>query len=253
MVKRIFKTNYIVFATFSSAQKSTLILEYILLKYRMTTWKWQFDILMLNGVSWLCIVVCLVAVHSSILINEVGCLGNRWHQVRAIYPLSLVSALLYFKREWCYIVKGEFYIHINWKSLWECKQIMVAHALCEWWRGLWFSSFDAWNSSSNYWNLSSYLSANTRNVANLMFFRPCIIVQTFLNYQLGPGSVVGIATAYGLDGLGIESRWGEILRTCPDRPLGPPSLLYNGYRLFPGGKVLPGRDADPSPSSSAEV
>jgi len=32
------------------------------------------------------------------------------------------------------------------------------------------------------------------------------------------GSVVGIATAYGLDGPGIESRWGEILRTCSDRP-----------------------------------
>ena len=25
----------------------------------------------------------------------------------------------------------------------------------------------------------------------------------------GPGSVVGIATAYGLDGPGIESRWGR--------------------------------------------
>jgi hypothetical protein len=25
----------------------------------------------------------------------------------------------------------------------------------------------------------------------------------------GPGSVVGTATAYGLDGLGIESRWGR--------------------------------------------
>jgi len=34
----------------------------------------------------------------------------------------------------------------------------------------------------------------------------------------GPGSVVGIATAYGLDGPGIESRWGEILRAIPDRP-----------------------------------
>ena len=33
----------------------------------------------------------------------------------------------------------------------------------------------------------------------------------------------------------------------PDRPWGPPSLLYNGYRVFPGGKVRPGRDADPSP------
>ena len=69
----------------------------------------------------------------------------------------------------------------------------------------------------------------------------------------GPGSVVGIATAYGLDGPGIESRWGEIFRASPDRPLGPLTLLYNGYRVFPGGKVLLGRDADPSPPSSAEV
>ena len=61
----------------------------------------------------------------------------------------------------------------------------------------------------------------------------------------GPGSVVGIATAYGLDGPGIESRWVEIFRTSPGRPWGPSSLLYNGYRVFPGGKVLPGRDADP--------
>jgi len=40
---------------------------------------------------------------------------------------------------------------------------------------------------------------------------------------------------------------GEIFCTCPDRPLGPPSLLYNGYWVFPGGKERPGRDADPSP------
>jgi hypothetical protein len=41
---------------------------------------------------------------------------------------------------------------------------------------------------------------------------------------------------YGLDGPGNESRWVEIFRTCPDRPWGPPSLLYNGYRVFPGVK-----------------
>jgi hypothetical protein len=29
----------------------------------------------------------------------------------------------------------------------------------------------------------------------------------------------------------------EIFRTRPDRPWGPPSLLYNGYRVFPGGKT----------------
>ena len=27
----------------------------------------------------------------------------------------------------------------------------------------------------------------------------------------------------------------EIFRTCPDRPWCPPSLLYNGYRVFPRG------------------
>jgi hypothetical protein len=79
----------------------------------------------------------------------------------------------------------------------------------------------------------------------------------------GPGSVVGMATAYGLDGPGIETKikrhfkknpaGGEIFRTCPDRPWGPPSLLYNGYRIFPGDMLRPGRDADPSPPSSAEV
>ena len=67
----------------------------------------------------------------------------------------------------------------------------------------------------------------------------------------GPGNSVGIVTGYGLDGSGIESRRGRIFRTCPDRPWGPPSLLYNGYRVFPRGKEQPGRDAVPSPPSSA--
>ena len=46
---------------------------------------------------------------------------------------------------------------------------------------------------------------------------------------------------------GSNPSGGEIFRTCPDRPWGPPSLLYNGYRVFPGGKERPGRDADPHP------
>ena len=45
----------------------------------------------------------------------------------------------------------------------------------------------------------------------------------------------------------------EIFRTCPDRPWGPPSLLYNGYRVFHGGKERPEHNADPSPPSSAVV
>ena len=46
---------------------------------------------------------------------------------------------------------------------------------------------------------------------------------------------------------------GEIFCACPDRSWGPPSLPYNAYRVFPRGKEWPGRDADPSPPSSAMV
>ena len=43
---------------------------------------------------------------------------------------------------------------------------------------------------------------------------------------------VGIATRYGPDCVGIKSRWGEICPILPDRTWGPPSLLYNGYRVI---------------------
>jgi hypothetical protein len=41
---------------------------------------------------------------------------------------------------------------------------------------------------------------------------------------------------------GTNPGGGEIFRTCLDRPWGPPSLLYNGYRVFPEGKKRSGRD-----------
>jgi hypothetical protein len=68
----------------------------------------------------------------------------------------------------------------------------------------------------------------------------------------GPGSV-GIVTDYGLGGPGSNPGGGEIFHSSPDRPWGPLNLLYNGYRVFPGGKVRPGRAANDSPSSRAEV
>jgi hypothetical protein len=59
--------------------------------------------------------------------------------------------------------------------------------------------------------------------------------------DIGRNSSVGTATGYGLDG------GGEIFRTCPDRPWGPPNNLYNGYRVFSGGKERPGGESDSSP------
>ena len=74
-------------------------------------------------------------------------------------------------------------------------------------------------------------------------------------WNRGRDSVVGIATwlASGWKVWGSKPYRGEIFRTRPNRPWGPPSLLYHGYRFhFPGIK-RPGRGNDHPPTSSTEV
>jgi hypothetical protein len=70
----------------------------------------------------------------------------------------------------------------------------------------------------------------------------------------GPGSSVGIVTGYELVGPGIEIRWAAIfsapVHTVPGAH---PASCTMGTGSFPGGRKRPGRDADPSPISSAEV
>ena len=68
----------------------------------------------------------------------------------------------------------------------------------------------------------------------------------------GLDSSVGKATRYGLDGLGIESRWGGDFLLPSRRHWGPPSLPYNGYRVFPGVK-RPECGVDHPPPSCGEV
>jgi hypothetical protein len=59
----------------------------------------------------------------------------------------------------------------------------------------------------------------------------------YIHNGRGLGSSVGVVTGHGLDVLGSNPSGEEIFRTRPDRPWGPPSLLYNEYRVFPGGKA----------------
>jgi len=67
----------------------------------------------------------------------------------------------------------------------------------------------------------------------------------------GRDSAVGIATrparATGWAVRGSNPDGGEIFRTRPDRPWGPPSHLYNGNRVFPGGKAAGAWCCPPKP------
>jgi hypothetical protein len=73
------------------------------------------------------------------------------------------------------------------------------------------------------------------------------------NILYGPGSSVGIATDYGLDGPEIESRWGaRFLAHVQTGPGAHPASCTMGTGCFPGVK-RPGRGADHPPPSSAEV
>ena len=92
-----------------------------------------------------------------------------------------------------------------------------------------------------------------RSHARLNFVTLCLI---FVSTQYGtcvPGSVVGIATGYGLDSPGIESRWGRDFPHLSRPARGPTQPPVQWVPGFSRGKERPGRDADPSPSSSAVV
>jgi len=67
-------------------------------------------------------------------------------------------------------------------------------------------------------------------------------------YELvvGPYSSVGITTCYGVDGPGIESRWGRDFPQRPELPWGPPSLNTMATWSFAGVK-RPGRGVDHLP------
>jgi hypothetical protein len=70
-----------------------------------------------------------------------------------------------------------------------------------------------------------------------------LFLLVFCFYIKSRGSAVGIATACGLGdrGFGVRIPVGSIIFTSPcrpDRPCGPPSLLFSGYRwLFPRDKT----------------
>jgi len=96
---------------------------------------------------------------------------------------------------------------------------------------------------------------SARETASLLLFFNCPyigggwgwVLHFVLKGALGWGSVGSITTllTVRVSSPGV----GEIFRTGPDRPWGPPSLLYNEYRVFPGGKAARACRWPPTPSS----
>ena len=72
----------------------------------------------------------------------------------------------------------------------------------------------------------------------------CLYIYPYIYLCVGRDSSVDIATRYGLDGPGIESRWGTRFSAPALGPTQPPIQCVPG--LFPGVK-RPGRGADHPP------
>ena len=81
----------------------------------------------------------------------------------------------------------------------------------------------------------------------LLVFYACCFKKSKRSSHGGRASSVGMATRYGLDGLGFEHRWTQHF-PHPSRPArAPPCLLHNRYRVpFPGTQQ-PGRGVDHYP------
>jgi hypothetical protein len=69
-------------------------------------------------------------------------------------------------------------------------------------------------------------------------FRGSSLLFNFSYYvsDCGPGSSVGIATDYGLDGPGIESRWGDDFPPVQTGPGAHPASCTVSTGSFPGAK-----------------
>ena len=74
----------------------------------------------------------------------------------------------------------------------------------------------------------------TKHVAGLLNRQATFLAEKLMWAGIAQ-SVQSLARGWTIRG--SNAGGGDNFRTRPDRPWGPPSLLYDGYRVFPGGKA----------------
>jgi len=70
-----------------------------------------------------------------------------------------------------------------------------------------------------------------------MQYKHYVELYSIITSGVGRGGSVGIATELRAGQYGDRILVGARFSARPDRPWGPPSLLYNRYRKFPGDKT----------------
>ena len=112
-------------------------------------------------------------------------------------------------------------------------------------------AFCSWHThTQTYTYFSQYFSRPTFLLVTIYTSPPRFLM--CLVPSLSRDSSVSTVTRYRRDDPGSNPGRGEIFCIRPDRPCNPPSPLYNGYRVFPGGKAARAWRWPPTPSR-AEV
>ena len=77
------------------------------------------------------------------------------------------------------------------------------------------------------------------------------VTRRYVDVKWGPGYLSRYSESLRA---GQSGDWipvgGEIFRTCTNRPWGPPSLVYDGYRVFPEGKAAGAWRWPPTPPNA---
>jgi hypothetical protein len=172
--------------------------------------------------------------------------------VDTAFVLKMTNVMTSWSLHTQFRIKKVFLCVFNFVWMWIVKEMILGLKLgptwdkVQWDRLPWYLGCHVWVAFFIHFPVTSSLCGP--NIYIYMYVCVCVCVCV-----CGPGSIVGIATDYGLDGPGIEFRWGRDFPHLSRPGLRP---TQRPVRWIPGlsrGYGAAGAWRCPSPPSSAEV